>query len=132
MAAGMPLTVSGFRRRALRVEASEGVYALWSCARREDLSRVRDLSLSGLFIESPVEVNLGAVVKLNFLADEGQIRASAEVRHTQRGQGLGLKFIAIHGQDCQHLATLIKRLGSRPRSAGRAQLSSHSGQLGAD
>jgi c-di-GMP-binding flagellar brake protein YcgR len=119
------------RRRSVRVEVSEGVHALWNCAGREDLSRVRDLSLGGLFIESPVEVNLGAVVKLNFLADEGQIRASAEVRHTKPGQGLGLRFIAIHGQDWQHLATLIKRLGSRRRSAGRAQLSSHSGQLGA-
>jgi len=115
MAASIPTIVTGFRRRAVRVESSDGVYALWNCAGREDLSRVRDLSLGGLFVESPIEVNLGAHVKLDFLAGEGQIRASAEVRHTKPGQGLGLKFIAIHGQDCQHLATLINRLGSGPR-----------------
>lgn len=45
-------------------------------------------------METPVQENLGAVVTLHFLADEGQIRASAEVRHTKPGQGVGLKFIA--------------------------------------
>ena len=115
MAASMPLTVSGFRRRALRVKAGEGLYTLWNYAGQEDLSRVCDLSPGGLFIESPAEVNLGAPVKLDFLADEGQIRATAVVRHVKPGQGLGLKFIAVHGQDSQHLAALIKRLGSSPR-----------------
>lgn len=112
MAAIMPLTVSGFRRRASRVEAGEGVYTLWNYAGQEDLSRVCDLSLGGLFIESPVEMNLGAPVKLDFLADEGQIRANAVVRHVKSGQGLGLKFTAVHSQDSQHLAALIKRLAS--------------------
>lgn len=113
MAASMPLTVSGFRRHALRVEAGEGVYALWNYAGQEDLARVCDLSPGGLFIESPVEMNLGATVKLDFLADEGQIRATAVVRHVKPGHGLGLKFTAV--QDFQHLAALIKRLGSSPR-----------------
>ena len=115
MAASMPLMVSGGRRRALRVEAGEGVYTLWNYAGQEDLSRVCDLSLGGLFIESPVEVNSGAQVKLHFLADEGQVRATAIVRHVKPGQGLGLKFTAIHDQDCQRLADLIKRLGTSPR-----------------
>jgi hypothetical protein len=105
----MPQTMSCFRRH--RVEAEENVYAFWSCDGREGLSRVRDLSPGGLFMEAPVEANLGALVRLHFLADEGQICASAEVRHAKSGQGVGLKFIAINGQDCQHLAALIKRLG---------------------
>lgn len=105
-------TVSCFRRHTSRVEVDQGVYVLWSCHGREGLSRVCDLSLGGLFIELPVEENFGAPLKLHFLADEGQIRASAEVRHAKPGQGLGLKFTAIHAQDCQHLAALIKRLGN--------------------
>ena len=62
-------------------------------------------------METPFEEHSGAHVTLHFLADEGQIRASAEVRHVKPGQGVGLNFIAINGQDCQHLAALIKRLG---------------------
>ena len=107
-------SASYFRRRTSRAEAGESVYAFWSCDGRDTLSRVRDLSLGGLFIESPVEENLGAPVKLHFLADEGQIRASAEVRHVRRGRGLGLKLIAINNRDCQRLAGLIQRVQTSP------------------
>ena len=101
---------SCFRRRTSRHGASDGVYVLWSCNGREELAPVRDLSLGGLFIESPVEEDIGAVVKLYFLADEGQICASAVVRHVRRGQGLGLKFTAINDKHCPHLVGLMERL----------------------
>jgi hypothetical protein len=68
--------------------------------------------LGGLFIESPIEQHLGAPVKLDFLAGEGQIRASAVVCHMKRGEGVGLKFIAINHLDCQRLAGLIERGGT--------------------
>ena len=103
-------SASYFRRRISRVEAGESVYAFWSCDGRDGLSRVRDLSMRGLFIESPLEEELGAPVNLYFLANEGQIRASAEVRHVRRGRGLGLKFIAIDQKDCQRLAGLLQRV----------------------
>src|SRR5215469_2083232 len=91
MAHRMLQSASCLRRRTSRIEASEGVYAFWSCDGRDELSRVRDLSLGGLFIESPAEENIGALVKLNFLAGEGPILASAVVCHVRLGQGLGLK-----------------------------------------
>ncbi len=103
-------SASYFRRRTSRAEAGESVYAFWSCDGREGLSRVCDLGLGGLFIESPVEQDLGAPVKLHFLADEGQIRANAVVRHVRPGKGAGLKLIAINDQDCQRLASLIRRV----------------------
>jgi hypothetical protein len=100
------------------VHAGESVYTFWSCDGHQGLSRVRDLSSGGLFIESPVQQHLGAPVKLHFLAEEGQIRASAEVRHVKGSEGVGLKFIAIHDQDCQRLAGLIKRASEQaPRPA---------------
>lgn len=125
---GKPQTMSCFRRHTSRVEAEENVYALWRCGGREGLSRVRDLSPGGLFMETPVQENLGALVTLHFLADEGQIRASAEVRHAKSGEGVGLKFLAINGQDCHHLAALIKRLGMS-RQVCPTQLGVKSGQL---
>lgn len=103
-------SASYFRRRMSRAEAGESVFAFWSCAGRESLSRVRDLSCGGLFVESPLEENIDSPVKLHFLVDEGQIRANAVVRHVRRGKGLGLKFIAINDHDSQRLAGLIKRL----------------------
>ena len=104
-------SASYFRRRASRVHPSEDVYTFWSCDGNEGLSRVRDLSVGGLFIESPMEQDLGAPVKLEFLADEGQIRASAVVCYVKRSEGVGLKFTAINHQDCQRVAGLMKRVG---------------------
>lgn len=103
-------SASYLRRRSARVDAGDSVYTLWSCDGREGLSRVRDLGLGGLFIESPVQQDLDAPVKLDFLADEGQIRANAVVRHVRPGKGVGLKLIAINDQDCKRLASLIRRV----------------------
>src|SRR5947199_8271449 len=99
----MPQTMSCFRRHTSRVEAEESVYAFWSCDRGEGLSRVRDLSPSGLFMESPVEEHLGALVTLHFLAGEGQIRARAEVRHAKHGNVDGRKIIDYHLHSVDHL-----------------------------
>src|SRR5205085_2843538 len=86
----------------------EDLYTFWSCDGREGLSRIRDLSLSGLFIESPVEQEVGAPMKLDFLAEEGPIRANAAVCYVKPGRGVGLKLIAIHQQDFERFAGLIQ------------------------
>src|ERR1700740_1512635 len=41
------------RRFSSRVETHERVWVDWRCVGREDISRVRDLSLGGLFVETP-------------------------------------------------------------------------------
>lgn len=98
------------RRVKWRAEVNGGVYVLWSCNGRDDLSRVRDFSVGGLFIETGRLKELGAPVKVHFLVSEGQIRADAVVRHVEPGQGLGLKFTAVNDSDGQRFAALIKRL----------------------
>lgn len=92
------------------MDAGKSVYTLWSCDGREGLSHVRDLGPGGLFIESPLEQDLGAPVKLHFLADKGQIRANAVVRHVRPGKGAGLKLVVINDQDYHRLASLIRRV----------------------
>ena len=98
------------RRVTSRAAANGGVYGFWSCNGRDDLSRVRDLGVGGLFIETPCLKDLGAPVKVHFLVSEGQIRADAAVRHVEPGQGLGLRFTALNDQDGQRFEALIKRL----------------------
>ena len=98
------------RRRHLRIETPGEVWVYWKCAGLEDTSRVRDLCLGGLFIETKEVRDVGKEVKLHFLVQEGQIRAEAVVRHIQPGAGRGLKFTALSGQDIPHLKALISRL----------------------
>ena len=76
---------------------------------REETSRVRDLSLGGLFVETAKSKVVGASVKLNFLVQEGQIGAEAVVRHV-KSDGLGLKLLVMGKEDQKRLKALIARL----------------------
>jgi hypothetical protein len=77
---------------------------------RDDISRVRDLGLGGLFFDTRKTRAIGTTVKVDFLVQEGQIRADAVVRHRLPDRGWGLKFTAITEQDRPRLAALMRRL----------------------
>lgn len=104
------------RRLTSRVEVSEGVWVYWRCDGREDVSRVRNLSLGGLFVEGSDTRPVGIKAILDFLVQEGQIRAEAVVRHATVTGGLGLKFLAIKEADRPNLAALVTRQRSFLRS----------------
>ena len=87
------------RRHYPRVETPNEVWVYWNCKGREDTSQVRDLSMGGLFVETEKASNLDAPIRLDFLFQEGQIRAEALVRHINPGSGLGLKFSAPTEED---------------------------------
>ena len=107
-------TSHGSRRLNSRVESSNGVWVYWECNGDGDLSRVKDMSVGGLFIETPRIKRLGSTTNLHFLVQEGQIRADAVVRHVKPGGGLGLKFQAVSEKDRPNLAALMKRLRGMP------------------
>ena len=98
------------RRHTSRVETPEGVWVIWCCNGVDEVSRVRDLSSAGLFIVTRSPRPVGTKAKLDFLVQEGQICAEAVVRHTESGEGLGLKLTSVKEQDGPHLAALLTRL----------------------
>lgn len=85
------------------------VWVSWRSNGRKETSRVRDLSLGGLFVETAKSTWVGTSVRLYFLVQEGQIGAEAVVRHV-KSAGLGLKFSAIGNEDQKRLKALIARL----------------------
>ncbi len=100
------------RRHYPRVQTPQRVWVYWNCKGREDTSRVRDLSTGGLFVETAEARSVDATVWLDFLVQEGQIRAKAVVRHVKPGSGLGLKFTALTEEDGPRLTALMTRLRS--------------------
>jgi PilZ domain len=104
------------RRRYPRVEKPHGVWVYWDCKGREDTSRVRDLSTGGLFVETEEVRDVDATIRLDFLVQEGQIRAKGVVRHVKPGSGLGLKFTALTEEDGPRLTALLTRLHDLSRS----------------
>src|SRR5438270_13071986 len=100
------------RRVNSRISVRQEVWVCWQCNGHDDVSRVRDLSLGGLFLETQSSRAIGASSKIDFLVDEGQIRADAVVRHTLPGRGLGLKLTGLTEQDRHNFALLLRRLRS--------------------
>jgi PilZ domain len=109
------------RRRYPRVEKPEGVWVYWNCKGRADTSQVRDLSTGGLFVETKELRDLGATMRVDFLVQEGQIRAKAVVRHLKPGSGVGLKFTELAAEDGPRLAALMSRVQSLSRSRNSLQ-----------
>jgi hypothetical protein len=62
------------RRRTSRIPALEDVWVYWESAPYKDISRVRNLSPSGFFLETDARKREGDLVRLHFLVQEGQIR----------------------------------------------------------
>jgi hypothetical protein len=94
------------------VETPQGVWVVWGRDRRdrpEDTSRVRNLSAEGLFIETNRACPVGSTVALDFLVEDGSIRATANVRHLIPRVGMGLKLQTIRGDDQAHFVKMITR-----------------------
>ena len=100
------------RRRYKRVETRQGVSVYWASEKLEDTALVRDVSLGGLFVAAQEALAVGATLKLDFLVQEGTIRAAGVVRHAEPGRGMGLKFRSVRGEDLQHLVELVNRLSA--------------------
>ena len=98
------------RRFSSRLPTRGDVYVCWGSAGYDDTSRVRDLSLGGLFVQTRKLKLVGTKTNIHFLVEEGQIRAEAVVRHVHRGSGLGLEFTAVREEDRPRLAELMQRL----------------------
>ena len=101
-----------FSRRSLsRLQAAQDIWVCWQCNGSDDFSRVLDISLQGLYLEaSHARAAVGMRTKLDFLVEEGRIRAEAVIRHVKRGSGLGLKFTAVSDPDSARLKSLIARM----------------------
>jgi hypothetical protein len=101
-----------YSRRALsRLPASDDIWVCWRCNGIDDVSRVLDISIEGLFIQTPhLKVKEGMPAKLDFLVQEGRLKADAVIRHVKSGNGLGLRFIAVSDDDRQRLKALLSRL----------------------
>jgi hypothetical protein len=104
------------RRLTTRVETNGDVWVYWQSISGTDVSRVRNVSAGGMFLEAEKPLAKGQMANLHFLVQEGSIRADAVVRRYEPGKGLGLKFVAVEKESGPHLARLLTRLRSFWRS----------------
>ena len=100
----------------MRLPATRDVWVYWECGGSGDVSRVRDLSTGGIFIETPRGRKKGDFVQIHFLVPEGQISLDGVVAQAKPSEGLGLKFQALGARDITKLSLLLERVRAAFRS----------------
>jgi hypothetical protein len=105
------------RRLSSRIETPPGIWVYWLCDGRADVSPVQNVSLGGVFLDTPTASPIDSRVEIHFYVQEGQIRTEGIVRHVAPGHGLGLKFTAIKESDRPNFIWLMDRLRSRSQEA---------------
>jgi Tfp pilus assembly protein PilZ len=97
-------------RRYVRVELPNGMLVAWEHSGGRKVSRVRVLALGGLFISTPEPPPVGEVIRLIFEVPNGEVRARAMIRDSQRGKGMGVEFTAMGQEARARLLRLMKIL----------------------
>lgn len=100
------------KRRHRRVATPMGMWVKWEAVGVKSVSRVCDLTQCGLFISAPDPPPVGTLIKLLFVAREGEIRTQAVVRNSIPNKGMGVEITAMGADDRTRLGKLVKRLGS--------------------
>jgi hypothetical protein len=98
-------------RRYERISLPNGMFVAWHG--RYDLqlfSRVRTLSMGGLFLTSPNPSPVGTKLRLTFDVPGGNVQAEAIVRNVVPGEGMGVEFTKLDPQDRSLLERLLMRL----------------------
>jgi len=97
-------------RRNPRVATPKGVWVAWQNDKQQNVSRVRDLNVGGMFIATPTPLAAGTVLPLLMSVPEGEIRGKATVRNLIPGEGMGVQFTEIGAESQARLDKLVARL----------------------
>jgi hypothetical protein len=98
-------------RQNPRVEIAKGIWVAWRLDGSANVSRVRDLSLGGVFISTHTSLAKGSAIHLLFSLPEGEMRIEGVVRYAS-SKGMGVEFTAMATADRARLQELIRRLNA--------------------
>jgi hypothetical protein len=97
-------------RRSARVAVSLGLWVAWQADGPRHVSRVRDLSAGGVFIQTNVAVSIGSELELLFALPEGETRVDGIVRYVDGKDGIGVEFTKMGSGDRARVDQLLRRL----------------------
>ena len=89
---------------------SQGVWVAWQADGPRHVSRVRDLSAGGVFIQTTAAVSIGTEVELLFALPEGEARVDGIVRYADGKSGLVWNSPAWAAATAPALQELLRRL----------------------
>jgi len=102
---------SGYEKRTLpRIALPRGMSITWKAQGETVVSRVQDISASGLSIAAPEPPAIGEQIEVQFVVPAGEVHARAIVRHVRQRQGMGVELVEIE-PDCRaRLNHLVQKL----------------------
>ncbi len=98
------------KRRYPRISLPKGMWVARHGGDLQLFSRVRTLSMGGLFISVPNPPPVGTKLRLTFEVPGGNVQAEATVRNIVPGEGMGVEFVRLGLKDRVLLEKLLKRL----------------------
>jgi hypothetical protein len=101
-------------RRYPRIGLPKGMHIAWQAGGQRTVARVATLGLGGLFIHAANPPAIGEIIRLYFEVPGGQVRATAIVRDSQPGRGMGIEFASMDPEPRARLLQLLRRLLGDP------------------
>jgi hypothetical protein len=97
-------------RRHERISLPQGMSVTWYGSGQQQVSRVKTLSLGGLFLCGANTLRVGTDLTLVFEVPGGMVLAEAVVRNIVPGEGMGVEFTKMNPENRVLLEELLKRL----------------------
>lgn len=106
----MPKETPRQARRHQRILLPKGMSVTWYGGGQQQVSRVKTLSIGGLYLTGSVTARVGTDLTLIFEVPGGMVMAEAVVRNLVPGEGMGVEFTKMNAQSRALLETLLTRL----------------------
>ena len=97
-------------RRHERISLPQGMSVTWHGSGQQQVSRVKTLSMGGLFLCGSNTLRVGTELTLVFEVPGGMVLANAVVRNIVPGEGMGVEFTKMNRQNRVLLEGLLTRL----------------------
>jgi hypothetical protein len=98
------------KRRYPRIGLPKGMEIAWQGGARRAVTRIGTLSLGGLFVQTEDPPNVGETIRVFFTVSAGEVRATAIVRDSAPGKGMGIEFASMDPLFRARLVQSISRL----------------------
>jgi hypothetical protein len=106
----MTTQTHGGTRRHQRISLPQGMSVTWYGSGQQQVSRVKTLSMGGLFLCGSYTLRVGTDLTLVFEVPGGMVLAEAIVRNIVPGEGMGVEFTKMNRQNRVLLEGLLTRL----------------------
>jgi hypothetical protein len=97
-------------RRHQRISLPQGMSVAWYGGGQQQVSRVKTLSMGGVFLCGSVTLRVGSDLTVVFEVPGGMVLAEAVVRNTVPGEGMGVEFTKMNPESQALLERLLTRL----------------------